>query len=77
MTPTGSVPLRASTSLRTTGTVAFFHVRRGYGFISAGDGADVFVHQSNTGTPIATGQQVEFAVRTGQKGLEAYDVVAV
>jgi superfamily II DNA/RNA helicase/cold shock CspA family protein len=77
MTPTGSVPLRASTSLRKTGTVAFFHVRRGYGFISGGDGADVFVHQSNTGTPIATGQQVEFAVRTGQKGLEAYDVVAV
>ena len=37
----------------------------------------MFVHQSNTGTPIATGQQVEFAVRTGQKGLEAYDVVAV
>ena len=60
-----------------TGTVAFFHVRRGYGFISAGDGVDVFVHQSNTGTPIETGQQVEYAVRTGQKGLEAYDVVAV
>ena len=63
--------------VRKTGTVAFFHVRRGYGFISGGDGVDVFVHQSNTGTPIETGQQVEFAVRTGQKGLEAYDVVAV
>ena len=59
------------------GTVAFFHVRRGYGFIAAGDGADVFVHHSNTDTPIATGQQVEFAVRDGQKGREAYDVVAV
>jgi superfamily II DNA/RNA helicase/cold shock CspA family protein len=62
---------------RVTGTVAFFHVRRGYGFISGGDGTDVFVHQSNTGSPIATGQRVEFAVRTGQKGPEAYDVVAV
>ena len=28
-------------------------------------------------TPIATGQRVEFAVREGRRGLEAYDVVAV
>ncbi len=72
----------APTSLdpnRRTGTVAFFHERRGYGFISGegGEGTDVFVHQSNTGSPIATGQLVEFAVRDGQRGLEAYDVVAV
>ena len=75
--PSGSAALRVEGVSRKTGTVAFFHVRRGYGFISAGDGVDVFVHQSNTGSPIATGQQVEFAVRTGQKGPEAYDVVAV
>ena len=67
----------ASGGPRRQGTVAFFHVRRGYGFISAGDGTDLFVHQSNTGSPIATGQQVEYAVRTGQKGPEAYDVVPV
>ncbi len=63
--------------LQKKGTVAFFHQRRGYGFISGGEGADVFVHQSNTGTPIETGQLVEFKVRDGQRGLEAYDVVAV
>jgi superfamily II DNA/RNA helicase/cold shock CspA family protein len=74
--PTAAVTVLGDV-VRKTGTVAFFHVRRGYGFISGGDGVDVFVHQSNTGTPIETGQQVEFAVRTGQKGLEAYDVVAV
>jgi superfamily II DNA/RNA helicase/cold shock CspA family protein len=74
-----TVPLQAtrSSSPRKNGTVAFFHVRRGYGFISGPDGGDVFVHQSNTGTPIATGQRVEFAVREGQRGPEAYDVVAV
>jgi CspA family cold shock protein len=71
-----SVPV-ASDGPRRKGTVAFFHVRRGYGFISAGDGTDVFVHQSNTGSPIETGQEVEYAVRTGQKGLEAYDVLPV
>ncbi len=77
VTSTMSLNAERTAPLRQTGTVAFFHVRRGYGFISGGDGADVFVHQSNTGTPIATGQRVEFAVRDGQKGLEAYDVVAV
>jgi CspA family cold shock protein len=62
---------------RLIGTVAFFHDRRGYGFIDGGSGPDVFVHHSNLATKIATGQQVVFAVRDGRKGLEAYDVVAV
>jgi cold shock protein len=63
--------------LRKKGTVAFFHTKRGYGFISGPDGGDVFVHHRNTGSPIATGQRVEFAVRQGERGPEAYDVVAV
>jgi superfamily II DNA/RNA helicase/cold shock CspA family protein len=72
-----SMEAGASDPLQKKGTVAFFHAKRGYGFISGGEGADVFVHQSNTGTPIATGQVVEFKVRDGRRGLEAYDVVAV
>ncbi len=64
---------------RQVGTVRFFHVRRGYGFIGGGDGPDVFVHHSNV--PVAggltTGQRVEFAVRPGRRGPEAIDVVAV
>ena len=62
---------------RLTGTVAFFHDRRGYGFIDGGRGPDVFVHHSNLGMTIATGQRVTFAVRAGRKGPEAYDVAAV
>lgn len=62
---------------RTTGNVAFFHVKRGYGFIAAEDGQDLFVHHTNTKSPITTGQLVEYAVRAGRRGLEAYDVVAV
>jgi len=63
-------------SERLSGTIAFFHVRRGYGFIAA-DGADIFFHHSNIASPVASGQQVEFALREGRKGREAYDVVAV
>ncbi len=69
-----TVPAEAD---RLIGTVAFFHDRRGYGFIDGGHGSDVFVHHSNLATTIATGQRVTFAVRDGRKGLEAYDVVAV
>jgi CspA family cold shock protein len=60
-----------------TGTVAFFHDNRGYGFIDGGLGRDIFVHHSSLATTIATGQRVSFAVRAGRKGPEAYDVAAV
>jgi cold shock protein len=70
---TDTASLRAE---RRMGTVTFFHDRRGYGFIDVGSEQDVFVHHTNTSGGIATGQEVELAIRQGRKGLEAYDVVA-
>jgi superfamily II DNA/RNA helicase len=62
---------------RRVGTVTFFHQRRGFGFINADHGADVFLHHVHLTTKVATGQRVEYTVRQGRKGLEAVDVVAV
>jgi superfamily II DNA/RNA helicase/cold shock CspA family protein len=71
---------RRSGTRRLVGTVSFFHDRRGYGFIDAGRSADVFVHRTNisgASVPLTTGARVEFAIRDGQRGAEAVDVVAV
>ena len=61
-----------------TGTVKFFNDEKGYGFISREDGDDVFVHFSNiegTGRrSLVTGQQVDFELGQGQKGVEAHNV---
>lgn len=62
-----------------TGTVKFFNVDRGYGFITPSDGEkDVFVHSSNVVLDgfktLEEGQQVEFDVAQGRKGLEAQNV---
>jgi CspA family cold shock protein len=64
-----------------TGTVKWFNAEKGYGFISQSDGADVFVHytaiQANGYRSLEEGQQVEFDVQEGQKGLQAANVRAV
>ncbi len=61
-----------------TGTVKWFNAEKGYGFISQSDGADVFVHhtaiQMNGYRSLEEGQQVEFDVQEGQKGLQAANV---
>jgi CspA family cold shock protein len=62
---------------RRTGTVKFFHDGRGYGFIDIGARADVFVHHTNARGRLTTGQRVEFALRQGRKGVEAFDVAAL
>ena len=61
------------------GTVRSFHGGRGYGFIDAGTGADLFVHRTNllASRPLEAGELVQFHVRAGRKGPEAYDVAGV
>jgi CspA family cold shock protein len=60
------------------GTVKWFNAEKGFGFITSGDGQDVFVHYSNidmTGFRVLEeGQAVEFTVGTGQKGPQAESV---
>ena len=65
-----------------TGTVKWFNDSKGYGFIAQEDGSkDVFVHHSNIAgngfKTLAEGAKVEFEVREGQKGPEAFDVQLV
>lgn len=64
-----------------TGTVKWFNNEKGFGFISQAEGADVFVHhtaiQMNGYRSLEEGQQVEFEVQEGQKGLQAVNVRAI
>jgi CspA family cold shock protein len=65
---------------RETGTVKWFDNAKGYGFIQRPEGEDVFVHyRSIRGDGFRTlqeGQQVNFNIVKGQKGLQAEDVSA-
>ena len=70
-----------NSSDRETGTVKWFNVRKGYGFITRDAGDDVFVHFRNiegTGRrSIEEGRRVSFVVTDGDKGLQADEVSPV
>lgn len=64
---------------RIIGTVKWFNAAKGYGFIGHEGGEDVFVHYSSIQTDgfrrLEKGQQVEFSVEEGPKGLQASLVI--
>ena len=61
------------------GTVKWFNAKKGYGFIEQSTGDDVFVHhtviQADGFRTLTAGEQVEFEVADGPKGLNAQNVV--
>jgi len=65
---------------RETGTVKWFDISKGFGFISRDHGDDVFVHyrsiRGDGHKILAEGQRVEFYATQKDKGLQADDVVS-
>lgn len=63
------------------GTVKWFNAEKGFGFITAEDGKDVFVHfsqiQKEGFKSLEEGEQVEFEIVDGQKGPQAANVQVV
>ena len=61
------------------GKVKWFNNSKGYGFIERESGGDIFLHYSSIKVDgyrtVKEGQEVEFIVTNGTKGLQADEVV--
>jgi CspA family cold shock protein len=63
------------------GTVKWFNDAKGFGFITADDGQDLFVHhtdiQMDGYRTLQEGAKVQFEIVAGQKGPRAASVTAI
>ncbi len=63
------------------GTVKWFNAEKGFGFITTEEGNDVFAHFSQIRKDgfktLEEGQEVEFNVVEGQKGLQAEEITII
>ncbi|WP_153301542.1 cold-shock protein [Endozoicomonas arenosclerae] len=80
LNPGSTGPVEIIDSDRETGTVKWFNVSKGFGFITRDIGEDVFVHyraiRGEGHRTLSEGQRVEFIVVEKDKGLQAEDVIA-
>ncbi|MFS4482634.1 cold-shock protein [Hyunsoonleella sp. 2307UL5-6] len=61
-----------------TGTVKFFNDSKGFGFITEeGSGKEHFVHISGLVDEVREGDNVEFDLQEGRKGLNAVNVKVI
>ncbi len=64
--------------MREKGIVKWFNPAKGYGFIQRSSGEDVFVHHSAIAMEgyrtLDNGEEVEFEITQGPKGLQAENV---
>ena len=63
------------------GTVKWFNDSKGFGFIQADSGKDIFVHfkaiLSDGYKKLVEGQRVQFVIEQGKKGLQAGNVKVI
>lgn len=67
--------------MATRGKVKWFNEDKGYGFITGDGGQDVFVHfsaiQEDGFRTLREGQEVEYEVMEGDRGLQAANVLKI
>ncbi|RZL18997.1 MAG: cold-shock protein [Pedobacter sp.] len=60
------------------GTVKFFNVTKGFGFIIPGNGdSEIFVHSTGLIDEIRENDKVQYDVESGRKGLNAVNVKVI